>query len=148
MDVRNELPLSDLVVLDLTVARAGPTAVRQLADWGAEVIRIEPAGAHDDVTGGRRHGSDFQNLHRNKRCITLDLKQPRGREIFLRAGARAPTSWSRTSAPTSSTASASTTTRCARSTRASSTAASRDSGRTVRTAIAPASIRSRRVSAA
>ncbi len=70
-------------VLDLTVARAGPTAVRQLADWGAEVIRIEPAGAHDDVTGGRRHGSDFQNLHRNKRCITLDLKQPRGREIFL-----------------------------------------------------------------
>ena len=89
METRNELPLADLVVLDLTVARAGPTAVRQLADWGAEVIRIEPAGAHDDVTGGRRHGSDFQNLHRNKRCITLDLKQPRGREIFLALARRA-----------------------------------------------------------
>jgi formyl-CoA transferase len=87
-----DLPLSDLTVLDLTVARAGPTAVRQLADWGAQVIRIEPAGAsarHDDVAGGRRHGSDFQNLHRNKRCITLDLKQPRGREIFFALARRA-----------------------------------------------------------
>jgi formyl-CoA transferase len=89
METRNELPLADLVVLDLTIARAGPTAVRQLADWGAEVIRIEPVGVHDDVAGGRRHGSDFQNLHRNKRCITLDLKQPRGREIFLALARRA-----------------------------------------------------------
>ena len=89
METRNELPLADLRVLDLTVARAGPTAVRQLADWGADVIRIEPAGGHDDVAGGRRHGSDFQNLHRNKRCITLDLKQPHGREIFLALARRA-----------------------------------------------------------
>ncbi|HVR27934.1 MAG TPA: CoA transferase [Thermoanaerobaculia bacterium] len=81
--MHHELPLSDVAVLDLTVARAGPTAVRQLADWGADVVRIEPAGARDDVAGGRRHGSDFQNLHRNKRCITLDLKRPRGLEVFF-----------------------------------------------------------------
>jgi formyl-CoA transferase len=85
----SELPLSDVVVLDLTVARAGPTAVRQLADWGAQVVRVEPTGAADDVAGGRRHGSDFQNLHRNKRCITLDLKRPRGLEVFFALAARA-----------------------------------------------------------
>jgi formyl-CoA transferase len=89
MDVRNDLPLSDVAVLDLTVARAGPTAVRQLADWGAEVIRVEPATARDDVAGDRRHGSDFQNLHRNKRCITLDLKQRRGLEVFFALARRA-----------------------------------------------------------
>jgi formyl-CoA transferase len=78
------LPLSPFTVIDLTVARAGPTAVRQLADWGADVIRIEAPGRADDVTGIARHGSDFQNLHRNKRCLTLNLKKEEGREIFFK----------------------------------------------------------------
>ena len=76
-----DLPLSNVIVLDLTLARAGPTCVRHLADWGANVIRIEPpVPAGEDVVG-RRHGTDFQNLHRNKRAIQLDLKSedgPRG----------------------------------------------------------------------
>ncbi|MEE2777062.1 MAG: CoA transferase [Acidobacteriota bacterium] len=76
------LPLSDIRVVDLTIARAGPTAVRQLADWGAEVIRIEPPVAGEDVTGSARHGSDFQNLHRNKRCLSLNLKTDEGKRIF------------------------------------------------------------------
>ena len=75
-------------MIDLTIARAGPTAVRQLADWGAEVIRVEPAGRGDEV-GGRRHGSDFQNLHRNKRCIAIDLKTDDGREVFFKLAERA-----------------------------------------------------------
>ena len=78
------LPLAKLNVVDVTVARAGPTAVRQLADWGANVVRIEAPGAGDGVTGTERHGPDFQNLHRNKRCITLNLKEPDGREVFFR----------------------------------------------------------------
>lgn len=82
------LPLADLRVLDLTVARAGPTCVRQLADWGADVVRIdEPAGSGSGTigTGGeRRRGSDYQHMHRNKRSITLDLKSERGRELLLR----------------------------------------------------------------
>ncbi len=89
-----QLPLDDITVIDLTVARAGPTCVRQLADWGADVIRIEPParGAPSDslgVAGERRHGSDFQNLHRNKRALSLDLKQDAGREILLRLVDRA-----------------------------------------------------------
>jgi formyl-CoA transferase len=79
------LPLKDLTVLDLTAHRAGPTAVRQLADWGATVIKIEPPGsAMGDVVGGNRHGFDFQNLHRNKRAMTLNLKSAEGREIFFK----------------------------------------------------------------
>ena len=85
----NQRPLSQITVLDLTVARAGPTAVRQLADWGANVIRIEPPGGKDDVAATRRHGSDFQNLHRNKRSMTLNLKTDSGREIFYRLVERA-----------------------------------------------------------
>jgi crotonobetainyl-CoA:carnitine CoA-transferase CaiB-like acyl-CoA transferase len=74
--------LSRFKVLDLTRVRAGPTAARQLADWGADVIKIEiPAGAEQDM-GGPRHGPDFQNLHRNKRSITLNLKEPKAVEIF------------------------------------------------------------------
>jgi formyl-CoA transferase len=77
-------PLSRFSVLDLTRVRAGPTAVRQLADWGAKVIKIEapitPGGG--EGLGGPRHGPDFQNLHRNKRSLTLDLKSPEGLEIF------------------------------------------------------------------
>jgi len=78
------MPLSGLKVLDLCRARAGPTAVRQLADWGANVIKIElpPSSADDPVLRGR-DGFDFQNLHRNKRSMTLNLKAPRGKEIFL-----------------------------------------------------------------
>lgn len=79
-------PLSRFRVLDLTRVRAGPTAVRQLADWGAEVIKIEAPGA-DEGLGGGREGPDFQNLHRNKRSMTLDLKQEEGREIFYRLAA-------------------------------------------------------------
>ncbi|HZT66723.1 MAG TPA: CoA transferase [Acidimicrobiales bacterium] len=73
-------------VIDLTVARAGPTCVRQLADWGADVVRIEPPGlpAGAGLVDDRRHTSDFQNLHRNKRCLTLDLKQEEGRQILWR----------------------------------------------------------------
>jgi formyl-CoA transferase len=78
------LPLAGLKVLDLTAHRAGPTAVRQLADWGADVIKIEPPGAaQGDVVGGNRHGFDFQNLHRNKRSMTLNLKHPEGHAIFM-----------------------------------------------------------------
>jgi formyl-CoA transferase len=76
------LPLGDLRVLDLTIARAGPTCVRQLADWGADVVRIEPIAATRADT--ERHGSDFQNLHRNKRAIAIDLKHPDGLDLLLR----------------------------------------------------------------
>jgi formyl-CoA transferase len=77
------LPLSGLRVLDLTLARAGPTCVRHLADWGAEVIRIEPPGNNDGF-GGARDGFDSVNLHRNKRSLALDLKNPAGHAAFLR----------------------------------------------------------------
>ncbi len=77
------LPLSDIRVIDLTVARAGPTCVRQLADWGADVIRLEPPDSPDSL-GGNRHGSDFQQLHRNKRSLSLNLKSPAGRDVLMR----------------------------------------------------------------
>jgi len=68
--------LARFTVLDLTRVRSGPTCVRQLADWGANVIKIEmPPGVETgDAPGGPREGPDFQNLHRNKRSITLNLK--------------------------------------------------------------------------
>jgi crotonobetainyl-CoA:carnitine CoA-transferase CaiB-like acyl-CoA transferase len=84
------LPLSDYTVLDLTIARAGPTAVRLLADWGANVIRIEPpadAGV-GDVTGGRL-SPDSQNLHRNKRGMTINLKSADGLALFLKLAEKA-----------------------------------------------------------
>jgi crotonobetainyl-CoA:carnitine CoA-transferase CaiB-like acyl-CoA transferase len=78
------LPLDGFKVLDLTAHRAGPTAVRQLADWGADVIKIEPpGGAGADATGSKRSGPDFQNLHRNKRGLTLNLKSKEGLKIFF-----------------------------------------------------------------
>jgi crotonobetainyl-CoA:carnitine CoA-transferase CaiB-like acyl-CoA transferase len=84
------LPLAHITVLDLTAHRAGPTAVRQLADWGAKVIKIEPPGPDKgDATGGKRHGFDFQNLHRNKRGMTLNLKSEEGRAIFMKLVAQA-----------------------------------------------------------
>ncbi len=81
------LPLSRFKVVDLTAHRAGPTAVRQLADWGAETIKIEaPAAINKEKSGllGARHGFDLQNLHRNKRSLTLDLKSDEGKEIFFK----------------------------------------------------------------
>jgi crotonobetainyl-CoA:carnitine CoA-transferase CaiB-like acyl-CoA transferase len=77
------LPLSRITVLDLTLARAGPTAVRHLADWGANVIRIEPPPTGGEDVAGNRDGSDFQNLHRNKRCIRINLKSPEGHAVFM-----------------------------------------------------------------
>ena len=92
-DTHAALPLSGLIVLDLTLARAGPTCVRHLADWGADVIRIEPpdpkgANPAEDIAGDR-DGPDFQNLHRNKRAIQLDLKSPAGHDAFMRLAATA-----------------------------------------------------------
>jgi crotonobetainyl-CoA:carnitine CoA-transferase CaiB-like acyl-CoA transferase len=83
------LPLARYTVLDLTHARAGPTAVRQLADWGARVIKIEPPSDRGDVTGARRDGFDFQNLHRNKKSLGLNLKSEEGRAIFMKLAERA-----------------------------------------------------------
>src|SRR4030095_6452441 len=77
------LPLTGLRVLDLTLARAGPTCVRHLADWGADIIRVEPPGTTEGV-GGQRDGSVFVNLHRNKRSIGLDLKHPGGHAAFVK----------------------------------------------------------------
>ena len=81
-------PLARFKVLDLTRVRAGPTAVRQLADWGASVIKIESPGG-DGGLGGERHGPDFQNLHRNKRSLTLNLKAPEGAAILRKLVAEA-----------------------------------------------------------
>ena len=79
-------PLSHIRVLDLSHARAGPSAVRLLADWGADVIKIEAppgSGGERGIVGARR-GPDEQNLHRNKRSLTLNLKDPRGLAVFMR----------------------------------------------------------------
>ena len=70
-------------VLDLTRVRSGPTAVRQLADWGAKVIKVElPEKLDKSQLSGPRSGSDFQNLHRNKRSLSLNLRSKRGLDIF------------------------------------------------------------------
>lgn len=83
--------LSRFTVLDLTRIRSGPTAVRQLADWGANVIKIDAPTdlADSEQPGGPRNGPDFQNLHRNKRAMTLNLKDPKGLEVFKRLAAKA-----------------------------------------------------------
>jgi crotonobetainyl-CoA:carnitine CoA-transferase CaiB-like acyl-CoA transferase len=85
------LPLSRFKVIDLTLARAGPSCVRTLADWGADVIRVEPPPEREEAGElvGRRDGSDFQNLHRNKRAITLNLKNEQAREILMRLAEQA-----------------------------------------------------------
>jgi crotonobetainyl-CoA:carnitine CoA-transferase CaiB-like acyl-CoA transferase len=88
-DSKTRMPLNGITVLDLTLARAGPTAVRHFADWGANVIRIEPPASEGEDVAGRRHGFDFQNLHRNKRAITLNLKSKEGHEAFMRLAAKA-----------------------------------------------------------
>ncbi|MDI6028827.1 CaiB/BaiF CoA-transferase family protein [Corticibacterium sp. UT-5YL-CI-8] len=79
-------PLRRFRVLDLSHARAGPVTVRQLSDWGADVLRIErveATQASDDLIG-RRDGGDFQNLHRNKRSLSLNLKVAEAVEIFMK----------------------------------------------------------------
>jgi crotonobetainyl-CoA:carnitine CoA-transferase CaiB-like acyl-CoA transferase len=76
--------LSRFTVLDLTRVRSGPTCVRQLADWGANVIKIETPPGLEEPMGGPREGGDFQNLHRNKRSMTLNLKAPEGLAAFKR----------------------------------------------------------------
>jgi len=84
-------PLSRFKVIDLTRARAGPTAVRHFADWGADVIKVEmpQEGDEDTMMGGAREGPDFFNLHRNKRSITLNLKTPDGVAILKKLAAGA-----------------------------------------------------------
>jgi formyl-CoA transferase len=90
MENNGSLPLARFNVLDLTRARAGPTCVRQLVDWGARAIKIEmPGGRAGDGMGGNRHGFDFQNLHRNKRSITLNLREPDGVAIFKKLAEKA-----------------------------------------------------------
>ena len=85
MATNGAYPLARFKVLDLTRARAGPTCVRQLVDWGAEAIKIEmPGGRDGDGMGGNRQGFDFQNLHRNKRSMTLNLRAPEAVAIFKR----------------------------------------------------------------
>src|SRR6202140_2549332 len=78
--------LSRFTVLDLTRVRSRPTCVRQLADWGANAVKIDALmeDASGEQPGGPRHGSDFQNLHRNKRAMTLNLKNPQGLAVFHR----------------------------------------------------------------
>ena len=83
--------LSRFTVLDLTRVRAGPTCVRQLADWGANVIKIEmpPDPEAGEGLGGPREGPDFYNLHRNKRSMTLNLKTKEGLAAFKRMAKKA-----------------------------------------------------------
>ena len=72
-------------VIDLTQVRAGPTACRQLADWGADVIQVQmPEHMRGDDTLGGQEGSDYQYTHRNKRAVTLNLKQPDGIALLKR----------------------------------------------------------------
>ncbi len=84
--INDEGALARFRVLDLSQVRAGPTCVRQLADFGADVIKIEPPDSVDrqELYVGPRDGPDMQNLHRNKRSMTLDLKSSRGKAVFLR----------------------------------------------------------------
>jgi formyl-CoA transferase len=82
------MPLSHIRVVDLCQARTGPTLIRQLSEFGAQVIKVEMPGEEDQTVGGR-HGFDFQNLHPNKRSITLDLKTEAGRQVLYRLAGRA-----------------------------------------------------------
>jgi len=79
----DDLPLARFRVLDLTRVRAGPACVRQFADWGADCIKIEITGDAGDGYSDGRHLGDFQNLHRNKRSMKLDLKSEEGKKIFF-----------------------------------------------------------------
>ena len=87
-EARASTALAGIRVLDLTRVRSGPTCVRQLADWGADVIKVE-APADTAELGGPRDGPDFQNLHRNKRSLTLNLKSAKGMAIFRKLACEA-----------------------------------------------------------
>lgn len=76
------MPLSHINVIDLCRARAGPTCVRQLSEMGAQVIKVEAPDTEEDGTGDRHH-YDFQNIHPNKRSLTLNLKTDKGRSILF-----------------------------------------------------------------
>jgi len=88
---RASAALNHIIVLDLTRVRSGPTCVRQLADWGANVIKVEMPEhlIEGEPMGGARDSSDFQNLHRNKRSLALDLKSPEGVAVLKRLAAKA-----------------------------------------------------------
>src|SRR5215470_14542696 len=91
-DVAPSTALGDITVLDLTRVRAGPTCVRQFADWGAKVVKIEmpeEGGAATQTDFSARHEPDFQNLHRNKRSMTLNLKTAEGTAVLRRMVERA-----------------------------------------------------------
>jgi len=79
-------PMSRFKIIDLTRVRSGPTSVRHLADWGADVIKVEAPAAVDKAAGmgGSRTGPDYQNIHRNKRSLALNLKEPEGKEILMK----------------------------------------------------------------
>ena len=83
------LPLSHLKVLDLSRVRAGPTCVKFFGDFGADVIKIERTDGGGDPMGDNRLSSDYVNAQRNKRGITLDLKDPEGVEVLKRLVASA-----------------------------------------------------------
>jgi formyl-CoA transferase len=91
MSAKRQGPLSRFKVIDLTRARAGPTAARQFADWGADVIKVEMPQDDDEdpMMGGSRQGPDFFNLHRNKRSLTLNLKTAEGVAILKKMAAGA-----------------------------------------------------------
>ena len=90
MSTQRQGPLSRFKVIDLTRARAGPTAARHFADFGADVIKIEaPTAGDEDALGGDREGPDFFNLHRNKRSLTLNLKTADGVAILKKLAATA-----------------------------------------------------------
>ena len=136
--------LTRFTVLDLTRVRAGPTCVRQLADWGANVIKIEtPEHVEAADMGGPRAGPDFSNLHRNKRSITLNLKSPEGVAALKRLVKRADV-LVETTGPTSNAGSGSITRPSPRSTLSWFTRAFRGSGRPGPTPRVPASTRSPR----
>ncbi|HWE74949.1 MAG TPA: CaiB/BaiF CoA-transferase family protein [Stellaceae bacterium] len=83
------LPFTDLLLLDLTRHRAGPVASRFFADWGARVVKVEAPTDTSDSMGGKREGFDYQNLHRNKQSLSLNLKTPEGKAIFGKLASRA-----------------------------------------------------------
>ncbi len=84
--IASSTALARFRILDLSRVRAGPTCVKQFADFGADVVKIEsPPGVDpNEAMGGPRHGPDMQNLHRNKRAMTLNLKLPEAREVLAR----------------------------------------------------------------
>lgn len=89
MNPMHPLPLDQLLILDLTRHRAGPVASRLFADGGARVIKIESPSDAGDSMGGAREGFDYQNLHRHKQSLALDLKHPQGRRVFHALARRA-----------------------------------------------------------